>query len=166
MTNGITQGPKLNSLETAADSKNCSSTQRGGSLAWVTSSQSQPLGESKLEPSGDSPRKALRTPILQKTSSTITLQTMKVQPEPRAPAAGPLSPSREERERPAGPPPATLPTRQSGLGSQEVVSRVATRKIPMESQRDSTFPKFESKPQSQEVREDQRVKFRCEGELS
>ncbi|XP_019594533.2 myosin light chain kinase, smooth muscle isoform X2 [Rhinolophus sinicus] len=162
VTNGITQGPKLNSLETAADSKNCSSTQRGGSLAWVTSSQSQPLGESKLEPSGDSSRKALRTPILQKTSSTITLQTMKVQPEPRAPAVGPLSPSREERERPAGPPPATLPTRQSGLGSQEVVSRVATRKIPMESRRDSTFPKFESKPQSQEVREDQTVKFRCE----
>ncbi|KAM5276339.1 myosin light chain kinase, smooth muscle isoform 2-T3 [Hipposideros larvatus] len=162
VTNGIMQGPKLNSLETAADSQNCSSTQRGGSPAWVTSSMPQPLKESKLEPSGDSPQKALRTPILQKTSSTITLQTTKVQPVARAPVSGSLSPSGEERERPAAPPPATLPTRQSGLGSHEVVSKVTTRKISMESRRDSTFPKFESKPQSQEVREDQTVKFRCE----
>lgn len=32
----------------------------------------------------------------------------------------------------------------------------------MEGQKDSAFPKFESKPQSQEVRENQTVKFRCE----
>ncbi|XP_023479401.2 myosin light chain kinase, smooth muscle isoform X2 [Equus caballus] len=158
VTNGITQGPTLDSLDTAAQRKNCSSTQRG-SPAWATSSQPQPLRESSLE-QGDSSRKALRTPI--QTSSTITLQAAKVQPEPRAPVSSALSPSREERESPAVPPPATLPTRQSGLGSQEVVSKVATRKVPMDSWRDSTFPKFESKPQSQEVSEDQTVKFRCE----
>lgn len=166
VTNGIMQGPKLDSPETAAESKNCSSTHRGGSPAWVTSSQPQPLKESKPEPSVDSPRKGLRTPVLQKTSSTITLQAAKVQPESRAPVSGPLCPSREERERPAAPPPATLPTRQSGLGSQDVVSKVATRKITTESRRDSTFPKFESKPPSQEVHEDQTVKFKCEGEYS
>ncbi|XP_014638505.1 PREDICTED: myosin light chain kinase, smooth muscle isoform X4 [Ceratotherium simum simum] len=161
VTNGFTQGPTLDTLEPAAERKNCSSTQRGGSPAWATGSQPQPLRESRLEPE-DSPRKALRTPVLQKTSSTITLQAAKVQPEPRAPVSGALSPSREEKERPAAPPPGTLPTRQSGLGSQEAVSKVATRKIPVESWRDSTFPKFESKPQSQEVNEDQTVKFRCE----
>ncbi|KAM5336352.1 myosin light chain kinase, smooth muscle isoform 2-T3 [Glossophaga mutica] len=162
VTNGITQGPKLDSVETTAERRNCSSTQRGGSPTWVTSSQPQPTRESKLEPSADLPRKTLRTPILQKTSSTITLQATKVQLEPRAPASGCLLPPREERERPAAPPPATLPTRLSGLGTQEVVDKVATRKIPMESRRDSTFPKFESKPQSQEVWEDQTVQFRCE----
>ncbi|XP_058587133.1 myosin light chain kinase, smooth muscle isoform X3 [Neofelis nebulosa] len=162
VTNGATQGPKLGSLEPAAERKNCSGTQRGGSLTWATGSHPQPLRESKLEPSGDRPRKALSSPILQKTSSTITLQAAKVQPEPRALASGALSPSGEDGERPAAPPPATLPTRHSGLGSQEVVSKVATRKIPMESRRDYTFPKFESKPQSQEVSEDQIVKFRCE----
>ncbi|XP_045041700.2 myosin light chain kinase, smooth muscle isoform X1 [Desmodus rotundus] len=162
VTNGITQGPKLDSIETTAESRNCSSTQRGGSPTWATSSQPQPPRESKLEPSGDSPRKTLRTPILQKSSSTITLQATKVQLAPRALVSGSLLPSREERQRPAAPPPATLPTRLSGLGTQEVVNKVATRKIPMESRRDSTFPKFESKPQSQEVCEDQTVQFRCE----
>uniref|UniRef100_A0A8C9J489 Myosin light chain kinase, smooth muscle n=1 Tax=Panthera tigris altaica TaxID=74533 RepID=A0A8C9J489_PANTA len=163
VTNGATQGPKLGSLEPAAERKNCSGTQRGGSPTWATGSHPQPLRDaSKLEPSGDRPRKALSSPILQKTSSTITLQAAKVQPEPRALASGALSPSGEDGERPAAPPPATLPTRHSGLGSQEVVSKVATRKIPMESRRDYTFPKFESKPQSQEVSEDQIVKFRCE----
>ncbi|XP_072581334.1 myosin light chain kinase, smooth muscle isoform X8 [Vulpes vulpes] len=162
VTNGTTQGPKLDHLESAAERWPCSSTQIGGSPTWATSSQPQPLRESKLEPPGDPPRKALRSPILQKTSSTITLQAAKVQPEPRAPVSSALSSPGEERERPAAPPTATFPARQSGLGSQEVVNKVATRKIPMESQRDSTFPKFESKPQSQEVSEDETVKFRCE----
>ena len=163
-TNGVTQGPKPDSLEAAAESKNCPSTQRGSSPTWATASQPQPPRESELEPVGDSPRKGQRTPILQKTSSTITLQATKVQLEPRVPVLGTPCPSREEREGPAAAPPDTLPTRRSDLGSQDTVSKVATRKVAMESQRDTTFPKFESKPQSQEVSEDQPVKFRCEGE--
>ncbi|XP_022370655.1 myosin light chain kinase, smooth muscle isoform X4 [Enhydra lutris kenyoni] len=162
VTNGTTQGRKVDSLESAAERRNCSSAQRGSSLTWAPSSQPQPLQESQPEPSEDSSRKALRSPILQKTSSTITLQAAKVQPEPRALISSTLSSSGEAREWPAAHPPATHPTRQTGLGSQEVVSKVATKKIPIESQRDSTFPKFESKPQSQEVSEDQTVKFRCE----
>lgn len=164
MTNGTTLGPKLDSLESATERGNCSSTQRGGSPTRAPSSQTQPLRESQPEPSGDPPRKGLRSPVLQKTSSAITLQAARVQPEARAPVSGTLSCPGEEKERPPVSPPATLPTKQSVLGSQEVVSKVATRKIPMESQRDSTFPKFESKPQSQEVSEDQTVKFRCQGE--
>uniref|UniRef100_G3TAT4 Myosin light chain kinase, smooth muscle n=1 Tax=Loxodonta africana TaxID=9785 RepID=G3TAT4_LOXAF len=162
VTNGIAKGPKLDSLETAAGSKNCSSAQRDVSATCVTDSQPQPLRESKLEPIRDLPRKALRTPVLQKTSSTITLQAAKAQPEQQAPASGALCPSREERKRPAAPPPATLHARQPDLQSQEGVSKVAVRKIAMESWRDSTVPKFESKPQSQEVSEDETVKFRCE----
>ncbi|XP_059955416.1 myosin light chain kinase, smooth muscle isoform X3 [Mesoplodon densirostris] len=162
VTNGIAQGLKLDGLEAAAESKNCSSTQRGGSPTWATGSQPQPPRESEPEPVGDSPGKALRTPILQKTSSTITLQAAKVQLAPRVPVSGTLSPSREEREKPAARPPAALHTRQCGLGSQDTVSQVASRKVPTEGQGDTTFPKFESKPQSQEVSEDQPVKFRCE----
>ncbi|KAM8770634.1 myosin light chain kinase, smooth muscle isoform 2-T2 [Rhynchonycteris naso] len=160
VTNGITQGPKLNSLEAATESQNCSSTQRAGSPTWATSSQPQTLREPRLELSGDSPRKTLRTPVLQKTSSTITLQAAKIQPE--ALASGTVLPSGKERARPVAPPLATAPPRQSVLGAQEVVNKVATRKVSMESWRDSTFPKFESKPQSQEVHEGQTVKFRCE----
>uniref|UniRef100_A0A4X1TIG3 Myosin light chain kinase, smooth muscle n=1 Tax=Sus scrofa TaxID=9823 RepID=A0A4X1TIG3_PIG len=161
-TNGLSQGPKLDGLEAAAESKNCSSAQRGGSLTWASGSQPQPPRESKLEPSGGSDRKALRSPILQKTSSAITLQPAKVQLEPRAPVSGTLLPSREERERPAAPPAATLPSRQSGTGGQEAVSKAATKQVAMESRRAATVPRFESKPQSQEVSEDQPVKFKCE----
>jgi myosin-light-chain kinase len=76
---------------------------------------------------------------------------------------GALSPSGEERKSPALFQPATLSTKQSALESPQVVNKVAIRKFPTETQKDSTFPKFESKPQSQEVTEDQVVKFRCEG---
>nr|CAI9709691.1 unnamed protein product [Rangifer tarandus platyrhynchus] len=162
VTNGVTQGPKPDSLEAAAESKNCPSTQRGSSPTWATGSPSQPPRESELEPVGDSPRKGQRTPILQKTSSTITLQAAKVQLEPRVPVLGTPCPSREEREGPTAAPPDTLPTRRSGLGSQDTAGKVATRKVSMESQRDTMFPKFESRPQSQEVSEDQPVEFRCE----
>ncbi|XP_037693002.1 myosin light chain kinase, smooth muscle isoform X2 [Choloepus didactylus] len=162
VTNGIVKGLKLGSQETAAANKNRSSAQRDNPPAWATSSQPQPLREPKVEPFGNSPRKALKTPVLQKTSSTITLQATKAQPEPRAPVLGALSPSGEETKRPPAALPATLPSRQPGLRSQEVMSKSAARKIPMEGRRDSTFPKFESKPQSQEVNEEQAVKFRCE----
>nr|XP_020755150.1 myosin light chain kinase, smooth muscle isoform X4 [Odocoileus virginianus texanus] len=162
VTNGVTQGPKPDSLEAAAESKTGPSTQRGSSPTWATGSQPQPPRESELEPVGDSPRKGQRTPILQKTSSTITLQAAKVQLEPRVPVLGTPCPSREEREGPTAAPPDTLPTRRSGLGSQDTAGKVATRKVSMESQRDTMFPKFESRPQSQEVSEDQPVEFRCE----
>ncbi|XP_032005883.1 myosin light chain kinase, smooth muscle isoform X3 [Hylobates moloch] len=162
VTNVSSKESKLDSLEAAAESKNCSSPQRGGSPPWAANSQPQPPRESKLESCKDSPRTPPQIPVLQKTSSSITLQVARVQLEPRAPGLGVLSPSGEERKRPAAPRPATFPTRQPGLGSQDVVSKAATRRIPMEDQRDSAFPKFESKPQSQEVGENQTVKFRCE----
>ncbi|XP_048202738.1 myosin light chain kinase, smooth muscle isoform X2 [Perognathus longimembris pacificus] len=158
--NGMSKGQTLGTLETAARSKHCSSPKRAGSTAWATNSQPQPLHESWMEPCGDSLRKILKAPMLQKTSSTITLQATKVRPEQTAPVLGAFSP--EERKRPAALQPTTLSTRYSGLGSPEVTSKIATRKISMESQSDSMFPRFESKPQSQEVTEGQVVKFQCE----
>ncbi|XP_057552207.1 myosin light chain kinase, smooth muscle isoform X3 [Hippopotamus amphibius kiboko] len=162
VTRGLPQGPKPDGPEAAAESKSCPSSQRGGSPARATGSQPQPLRESRLQPLGVSPRKALRTPVLQKTSSALTLQAANIPLEPRGPVSGALVPPREDSGRPAAPPPAALPTRQAGLGSQDAVSRVATGKVPVEGQRDTTYPKFESKPQSQEVSEDQPVTFRCE----
>ncbi|XP_076723331.1 myosin light chain kinase, smooth muscle isoform X2 [Callospermophilus lateralis] len=159
VTNGVSKGLKLDSLETAAASNNCSSPQGGQSPICTSNSQPQPLQEPKVMLTGVSPRNLPQTPVLQKTSSTITLQATKVQPEQKAPIMGTLYP-REEMS-PSVPQPATLSTGRSDLGSPEVVSEVATRKIPMESQSHSAWPKFESEPQSQEVCEDQAVKFRC-----
>ncbi|XP_076723332.1 myosin light chain kinase, smooth muscle isoform X3 [Callospermophilus lateralis] len=161
VTNGVSKGLKLDSLETAAASNNCSSPQGGQSPICTSNSQPQPLQEPKVMLTGVSPRNLPQTPVLQKTSSTITLQATKVQPEQKAPIMGTLYP-REEMS-PSVPQPATLSTGRSDLGSPEVVSEVATRKIPMESQSHSAWPKFESEPQSQEVCEDQAVKFRCKG---
>ncbi|XP_017656046.1 myosin light chain kinase, smooth muscle isoform X1 [Nannospalax galili] len=155
VTNGIPQDPK-----TLTENKNCSRSQRGGFPAWATNSQPQSLQEPKLDPCGDSPQKLLQTPILQKTSSTITLQATKVQPEGRALDLEALSHYGEEKKRTTTPQQATLPTRQCSIGSL-VGNKFATRKIPVENQ-ESTVPKFESKPQSQEVTEDQTVKFRCD----
>ncbi|XP_069886149.1 myosin light chain kinase, smooth muscle isoform X4 [Dipodomys merriami] len=160
VANGMSKGQTLGMLETAARSKHCSSPQRAGPTAWATNSQPQPLEDSWMEPCGDSLRKILQTPMLQKTSSTITLQATKVRPEQRASILGSFSP--EERKRPTALQPTTLPTRYSGLESPDVMSKISIRKISMESQRDATFPRFESKPQSQEVTEGQVVKFRCE----
>ncbi|XP_035310393.1 myosin light chain kinase, smooth muscle isoform X4 [Cricetulus griseus] len=157
VTNGISKDP-----ETVAESKNCSSPQRSVSSAWATNSHLKSLQEPKLKLCEEMPRKALQSSVLQKTSSTITLQATKVQPEARVPGFGAFSPSGEERKSLAARQPATLPTRQCGLGGA-VGNKFVTRNIAIESQRESAFPKFESQPQSQEVTEDQTVKFVCEG---
>lgn len=162
VTNGITRGPKLDGVETETENKKYSSVQRTGPPTWTTENLTQSPMESKQESYGDSPRKALRTPVLQKTSSTITLQAAKVQLEPRTQGSGALASPREEKEKPTSPPPPTFPVRQAGLESQEVVNKVSTKKISMMSQRESTFPKFKSKPESQEVSEGQTVQFKCE----
>uniref|UniRef100_H0V3V2 Myosin light chain kinase, smooth muscle n=1 Tax=Cavia porcellus TaxID=10141 RepID=H0V3V2_CAVPO len=162
VTNGITKGLKLDSVESMARSKTNPSLDKGGCQAQVSNSPSHSLWEPKPELCADSSRKVLKTPVLQKTSSTITLQATKVQPEPRAPALEALSPSREEKRRLATSQPTTSPTTRPSPENPEVVSTVATRKTPVESQKEWTLPKFESKPQSLEVCEHETVKFRCD----
>lgn len=158
VTNGISKDP-----ETVAESKNCSSPQRSVSSAWATNSHLKSPQEPKLKLCEEAPRKALQSSVLQKTSNTITLQAAKVQPEARVPGLGAFSPSGEERKSLAAPQQAMLPTRQCGLGGP-IGNKFVTRNIPIERQRESSFPRFESQPQNREVTEDQTVKFVCEGE--
>ncbi|XP_026643874.1 myosin light chain kinase, smooth muscle isoform X2 [Microtus ochrogaster] len=155
VTNGISNDP-----ETVAESKNCSSPQRSVSAAWATNSHLNSPQEPKLKLCEEAPRKALQSSVLQKTSSTITLQATKVQPEARVPGLRAFSPSGEERKSLAAPQQATLPSRQCGPGGP--IGKLVTRNIPLESHRESSFPRFESQPQSREVTEDQTVKFVCE----
>lgn len=155
VTNGISKDP-----ETVAESKNCSSPQKSNFLAQATNSHLKSLQQPKLKPCEDSPRKVLQSSVLQKTSSTIVLQASKVQPEVRAAGIGASGPG-EERKSLTAPRQATPPTRQCGLGGS-VGNKFVTGNIPIENQRESRFPKFESQPQSQEVTEGQTVKFTCE----
>ncbi|XP_051005818.1 myosin light chain kinase, smooth muscle [Acomys russatus] len=156
VTNGISKDP-----ETVAQSKNCSSPERTGSSAWATSSHLKSLQEPTVKMCEDSLRKMVQSSALQKTSSTITLQAVKAQPEARAQGLGAFSPSREERKSLAALQQATLPTRQCGLEGS-TGNKSVSRNIPTESQRKSMMPKFENQPQSQEVTEEQPVKFICE----
>lgn len=153
VTNGISKDP-----ETVAERKNCSSPQKSGSTNSHLKSPQQP----KLKPCDDSPRKVLQSSVLQKTSSTIVLQASKVQPEVRAAGIG-ASCLGEEKKGLSAPQQAISSTRQCGLGGS-VGNKFVMGNLPIENQRESTFPKFESQPQSQEVTEDQTVKFICEGE--
>lgn len=157
VTNGVSKDP-----ETVAESKNCPSPQRSGSSVWATNSHLKSPQEPKPKLCEDSPRKVLQSSVLQKATSTITLQALKIQPEARVPAIGTFSPG-EDRKSLAAPQQATLPTRQCSLGGS-VGNKFVTGNISRESQRESTFPKFESQPQSQEVTEGQVVKFICKGE--
>ncbi|CAO2631664.1 Myosin light chain kinase, smooth muscle, partial [Lemmus lemmus] len=120
VTNGISKDP-----ETVPESKNCSSPQRSVSSAWATNSHLKSPQEPKLKLCEESPRKALQSSVLQKTSSTITLQAAKVQPEARVPGLGAFSPG-------AAPQQAMLPTRQCGLGGP-IGNKFVTRNIPVES---------------------------------
>ncbi|XP_040858575.1 myosin light chain kinase, smooth muscle isoform X1 [Ochotona curzoniae] len=159
VTNGIPKGLKLDSMDTTAERKHGSSPQGSSSLAWAANLP-QPLRDCGLELSRESARNVPQSHLPHKVSSTITLQATRVQPEARAPST---PPAEEERKRPAALWPATLPSQQPGLGSQEALGRkIVPKNSPTESQRESTFPKFESKPQNQEVIEDQPVKFKCE----
>lgn len=161
VTNGIPKGLKLDSMDTTAERKHGSSPQGSSSLAWAANLP-QPLRDCGLELSRESARNVPQSHLPHKVSSTITLQATRVQPDAGAPST---PPAEEERKRPAALWPATLPSQQSGLGSQEALGRkIVPKNSPTESQRESTFPKFESKPQNQEVIEDQPVKFKCEGE--
>lgn len=161
VTNGLVKRPTQGDPDIMAPSQNCPSTQKSVSAVWTPNSPAHSPKDCKLESFGDSPAKASCTPILQKTSSTITLQSTKVQPKPNAVVSGVPTLSRGETERTSAFPPAPISIRQSGLRSQEVGSKTVTRMIPLESQRESTAPKFESKPQSQQISEDEAVEFRC-----
>uniref|UniRef100_A0A8B9Q7E7 Myosin light chain kinase, smooth muscle n=1 Tax=Apteryx owenii TaxID=8824 RepID=A0A8B9Q7E7_APTOW len=84
--------------------------------------------------------------VLQKTSSTITLQAIKFQPEPKAePQATSLRPG-EDRKRPV----------------QEAENRGGARKAVTEEKREPQGipPQFESRPQSLEASEGQEIKFK------
>uniref|UniRef100_A0A8B9QCP1 Myosin light chain kinase, smooth muscle n=1 Tax=Apteryx owenii TaxID=8824 RepID=A0A8B9QCP1_APTOW len=104
--------------------------------------------------------------VLQKTSSTITLQAIKFQPEPKAePQATSLRPG-EDRKRPVQPmvtaQQTSLLTGQVSPRSREAENRGGARKAVTEEKREPQGipPQFESRPQSLEASEGQEIKFK------
>uniref|UniRef100_A0A8C3JZI4 Myosin light chain kinase, smooth muscle n=1 Tax=Calidris pygmaea TaxID=425635 RepID=A0A8C3JZI4_9CHAR len=104
--------------------------------------------------------------VLQKTSSTITLQAVRLQPEPKAePQATFIRPG-EDRKRSVQPLLSTQQTPtltgQVSPRSREAENRSGARKAVMEEKREPLGipPQFESRPQSLEASEGQEIKFK------
>uniref|UniRef100_A0A663N704 Myosin light chain kinase, smooth muscle n=1 Tax=Athene cunicularia TaxID=194338 RepID=A0A663N704_ATHCN len=104
--------------------------------------------------------------VLQKTSSTITLQAVKLQPEPKAEPQTTFIRQGEDRKRTVQP---LMSAQQapSLIGqvsprSREAENRSGVRKALMEEKREPLGipPQFESRPQSLEASEGQEIKFK------
>ncbi|XP_074857098.1 myosin light chain kinase, smooth muscle isoform X2 [Carettochelys insculpta] len=102
---------------------------------------------------------------LQKTSSTITLQAVKVRPEPKAESMATSAGQDEARKGATQPPTTTRQTaslsRQAGPRSREAENKVGTSKSTTEKREPHGIPpQFESHPQNREALEGQEVKFK------
>ncbi|KAM9380329.1 myosin light chain kinase, smooth muscle isoform 1-T1 [Phaethornis superciliosus] len=104
--------------------------------------------------------------VLQKTSSTITLKTVKLQPEPKTEPQATVIRQAEDRKRTVQPLMSAQQTSslagQSSPRSREAENRSGALKAVMEEKRESLGipPQFESSPQSLEASEGQEIKFK------
>uniref|UniRef100_A0A8V0Z722 Myosin light chain kinase, smooth muscle n=1 Tax=Gallus gallus TaxID=9031 RepID=A0A8V0Z722_CHICK len=106
--------------------------------------------------------------VLQKTSSTITLQAVKAQPEPKAEPQTTFIRQAEDRKRTVQPLMTTTTqenpslTGQVSPRSRETENRAGVRKSVKEEKREPLGipPQFESRPQSLEASEGQEIKFK------
>ncbi|XP_032859263.2 myosin light chain kinase, smooth muscle isoform X4 [Tyto alba] len=104
--------------------------------------------------------------VLQKTSSTITLQAVKVQPEPKAEPQATFTRQGEDRKRAVQPLMSAQQTPsltgQVSPRSREAENRSGAQKAVMGEKREPLRipPQFESRPQSLEASEGQEIKFR------
>ncbi|XP_062972742.1 myosin light chain kinase, smooth muscle isoform X2 [Elgaria multicarinata webbii] len=105
--------------------------------------------------------------VLQKTSSTITLQSVKVQPGPKAELKATSSGPEDDGKRPKQPLAAgwqaASSTRLGGLRTKGLEDCAGLKKSVTEIKRETQGipPQFECRPQSQEVLEGEEVTFRC-----
>uniref|UniRef100_A0A670HZJ5 Myosin light chain kinase, smooth muscle n=1 Tax=Podarcis muralis TaxID=64176 RepID=A0A670HZJ5_PODMU len=119
----------------------------------------------KLEDGSQHSRKGCR--VLQKTSSTITLQSVKVQTGPKAQVKAASSGQEDDGKKPKQPLTtgwqAAPSIRPSGLRTKELDDRVGLKKSITDVKRETQgiAPQFECRPQSQEALEGEVVTFRC-----
>lgn len=106
--------------------------------------------------------------VLQKTSSTITLQSVKLQPEPKAESQAPSIRQGENRKRGVQllmSAQQTPPTGHVSARTREAENRSGAQGAVMEEKREPLGipPQFEIHPQSLEASEGQEIKFKSKG---
>uniref|UniRef100_A0A8C8SS89 Myosin light chain kinase, smooth muscle n=1 Tax=Pelusios castaneus TaxID=367368 RepID=A0A8C8SS89_9SAUR len=168
-SNGIAKDLKSSSTDLTAETKERTAVRKEASSIFSKESKDnrqRQLRETNRELPQEPKGEARGSQGLQKTSSTITLKTIKMEPEPKAESKGTSTGQDENRKRTTHPMTtarqmASL-TRQPGPRSREGENRVGTRKTTTEEKREpqGVPPQFESHPQSQEALEGQEVKFK------
>ncbi|XP_034642446.1 myosin light chain kinase, smooth muscle [Trachemys scripta elegans] len=168
-SNGIAKELKSSSTGLTAETKERTAVKKEASSISskeAKDNRQRQLRETNTEPAQEPKGEARGSQGLQKTSSTITLQAIKVQPEPKAESTATSTGQDEDRKGATQPLTTTRQTasliRQAGPRSREAENRVGTRKSTTEQKREpqGVPPQFESRPQSQEVLEGQEVKFK------
>ncbi|XP_043852237.1 myosin light chain kinase, smooth muscle isoform X2 [Dromiciops gliroides] len=104
-------------------------------------------------------------PVLQKTSSTIILQSVRAPGENKPQAMGSLPLRREEKKMSTAQPTASLFTKEPDSKSQDLETKIATKKITLENRKNKILgesPQFLTQPESQEIQEGDEVKFKSQ----
>nr|XP_056717065.1 myosin light chain kinase, smooth muscle isoform X2 [Euleptes europaea] len=166
-SNGIVKDLKSTTTELLLEPKDRAAVKKETSLISSKETKQSSLEQTR-EPNVQPPkeeRKGYR--VLQKTSSTITLQAIKV---PTGAKAGPNTTSLRREEDGKGPKqsgttswqtPSTV--RLGGLRTKELEDNVELKKNAAEVKRETQgiLPQFESRPESQEILEGEEVTFKC-----
>lgn len=166
-SNGIVKDLKSTTTELVLESKERPLVKREIHLAPPKESRETQLQQVK-EPSREPPKEDKKgQQVLQKTSSTITLRSVKIQPGPKAELKA--VPSEQEvngektKQLLAADWQAALSTKPDNLTSEELENHVGLKKSAAEIKIQRIPPQFECRPQSQEALEGEVVTFRCRG---
>ncbi|XP_006259476.3 myosin light chain kinase, smooth muscle isoform X1 [Alligator mississippiensis] len=168
-SNGIAKELKSSGTELAVETKEKTTMKKEACYTFSKDAKDYRQGqlrETSMQPPQEPKGEIRGSQVLQKTSSTITLQAIKVQPEPKAETKSTVTGQSEERKRATQP---HMTTRQSvplagqaNPRSRYAEHRVGTRKSITEDKQEPQgfLPQFEICPQSQEALEGQEVKFK------
>ncbi|XP_068921049.1 myosin light chain kinase, smooth muscle isoform X2 [Petaurus breviceps papuanus] len=162
----ISKHSQLSGLESVDESQNHSDLPRRFSRDNErTHRQPQSLSESCAEPRYKLKEKVPEAPVLQKTSSTIILQSVRAPAETKPQTMGNLPLQVEGKKMSTTHPTASPLSKELDSKSQELETKIATKKITLENRRNNILggsPQFLTQPESQEIQEGEEVKFRSQ----
>lgn len=167
-SNGIDKELKSSSTELMVEAKDRVSAKK--ETFYITKESKQEQHQEANVVSPQEPKEGKKgSQVLQKTSSTITLQAVKPQPEPKAEPQATFIRQNEDRKR-AVQPLMSGQTNSSLTGqitprSREAENRSGALRALTEEKREPLGipPQFESRPQSLEASEGQEIKFKSKG---
>ncbi|XP_039179724.1 myosin light chain kinase, smooth muscle isoform X3 [Crotalus tigris] len=165
-SNGVVKDLKSTTTEVLLESKERPLVKREIQLAPPKEARENQLQQIMKEPNRDPAKEDRKSQqVLQKTSSTITLRSVKIQPGPKAELKAVSFEQEANGEKTkqllAADWQAAFSTKSNNLTSEELENHVALKKSAAEIKIQKIPPQFECRPQSQEALEGEEVTFRC-----